>query len=86
MQVVPDVSPKNVTGLLDKVVGLTYEVVGTVTGQDSWREKGQLQQERGTERLKAVQAEVEAQRHEAEATSAKQGQKSAKKTKESVDA
>ncbi len=54
---IPRIDPKNAVGLSDKIVGLGKEILGTLTSQDSLRKAGQVQQEKGTERLKAVQAQ-----------------------------
>jgi uncharacterized protein YjbJ (UPF0337 family) len=81
---IPRIDPKNVMGLADKVVGLGKEVLGTVTNRDRLSEAGQVQQEKGTERIKAVKAEVSAQAHEAKAASATSAQKSAQRTKEAT--
>lgn len=82
---IPRIDPKNAAGLADKVVGLAKEVVGTLTNQDRLRKAGQVQQDKGTERLKAVQAQARADGHEAQATAAEQAQKAAQNTKEAVN-
>jgi uncharacterized protein YjbJ (UPF0337 family) len=79
---IPRIDPKNVLGLADKVVGLGKEVLGTVTNRDRLSKAGQVQQEKGTERIKAMQAEASAQAHKAKAASATSAQKSAQRTKE----
>lgn len=81
---IPRIDPKNLAGLADKVVGLGKEIVGTVTGQDRLSDAGQVQQDKGTERLKAVKAEAKAEAHESKAATAGQAQKRAQKTKEAV--
>jgi uncharacterized protein YjbJ (UPF0337 family) len=78
------IDPKNALGLLDKVIGLGKEIVGNVVGNDRVAEAGQVQQEKGTERLKAVRAQAEAKGHQTEAASAGQAQKAAQRRKESV--
>ena len=82
---IPRVDPKNAVGLLDKVVGLGKEIAGTVLNRERLSRAGQVQQDKGTERLKAVQAEAEAQTHRAKAASAEKVQRSAQKTKEAVN-
>ncbi len=82
---IPRVDPKNAAGLVDKVVGLGKEIAGTVLNRDRLKQAGQVQQEKGTERLKAVQAELKADTHQAKATAAERTQKSAQKTKEAVN-
>ena len=82
---IPRIDPKNAVGLVDKIVGLGKEIAGTVLSNDRLRKAGQVQQDKGTERLKAVQAEVEAQTHKAKAASAESAQRSAQRTKEAVN-
>ena len=82
---IPRIDPKNAAGLLDKVVGLGKEIAGSVTGNSRLREAGQVQQDKGTERLKAIQSELEAKSHKAKAATAEQSQRSAQKTKEAVN-
>jgi uncharacterized protein YjbJ (UPF0337 family) len=82
---IPRIDPKNAQGLVDKIVGLGKEIVGTVTNRDQLRKAGQVQQDKGTERLKAIQAEARADTHEAKAAAAGRAQKSAQKTKEAVN-
>ena len=79
---IPRIDPKNVLGLADKVVGLGKEIVGTVANRGRLSKAGQVQQEKGTERIKAVQAELSAKSHKARAASAETAQKSAQRTKE----
>ena len=81
---IPRIDPKNALGLLDKVIGLGKEIVGSVVGNDRLAEAGQVQQEKGTERLKAVRAQTEAKGHQATAAAAEQAQKAAQRRKESV--
>ena len=82
---IPRIDPGNALGLVDKVVGLGKEIAGSLTGQDRLRKAGQVQQDKGTERLKAVQAEARADTHEAKEAAAERGQRSAQKTKEAVN-
>jgi uncharacterized protein YjbJ (UPF0337 family) len=82
---IPRIDPKNAVGLFDKVIGLGKEILGTVTNQDRLKKAGQVQQEKGTERMKAVQSEVEAQGHKTKAAAAGRAQKSAQNTKEAVN-
>jgi uncharacterized protein YjbJ (UPF0337 family) len=79
---VPRIDPKNVMGLADKVVGLGKEILGTVTGQDRLSKAGQVQQDKGTERIKAVRAQMEAEGHQTKAKVAGQAQQRAQRTKE----
>jgi uncharacterized protein YjbJ (UPF0337 family) len=82
---IPRIDPKNAAGLADKVVGLGKEILGTVTNRERLTRAGQVQQDKGTERLKAVKAEMKAETHEARAAASGQAQKSAQKTKEAVN-
>jgi uncharacterized protein YjbJ (UPF0337 family) len=82
---IPRVDPKNAAGLIDKVVGLGKEIAGTVLDRDRLKKAGQVQQDKGTERLKAIQSELEAKSHEAKAATAEQSQRSAQQTKEAVN-
>ena len=66
------------------LVGLGKEIAGTFSNNDRLRKAGQVQQDKGTERLKAIRAELEARSHEAKAAGAESAQKSAQKTKEAV--
>ena len=52
---IPRIDPKNAAGLVDKIVGLGKEIVGTVASNERLTKAGQIQQEKGTERLKAIQ-------------------------------
>ena len=82
---IPRIDPKNAAGLADKLIGLGKEIVGTLTSQDRLTKAGQVQQEKGTERLKAIQAQLESEGHEAKAKAADRAQNSAQKTKEAVN-
>lgn len=82
---IPRIDPGNALGLMDKAVGLGKEVVGTLTGQDRLTKAGRVQQQKGTERIKAVQASLRADAHEAKAAGAERAQRSAQKTKEAVN-
>ena len=64
---IPRVSPKNLTGFLDKVVGLGKEFVGELLSNRSLTQAGEAQQDKGTEKLKALRAQIEADSHQAAA-------------------
>jgi uncharacterized protein YjbJ (UPF0337 family) len=81
---IPRIDPKNALGLSDKVIGLGKEIVGNLVGNDRVAKAGQVQQEKGTERLKAVRAQAEATGHQTKAASAEQAQKAAQRRKEAV--
>jgi uncharacterized protein YjbJ (UPF0337 family) len=82
---IPRIDTRNLLGLLDKVAGLGKEIAGSVMGNDRLRKAGQTQQDKGTERLKAVEAELRADKHEAKAGAAERAQRSAQRTKEAVN-
>jgi uncharacterized protein YjbJ (UPF0337 family) len=81
---IPRIDTKNALGLIDKVAGLGKEIVGSVVGNDRLEKAGQVQQDKGTERLKAIKAEASADKHEAKANAAQRAQKAAQRRKESV--
>ena len=68
-------------GLGDKTVGLYKEIAGTVIGNDSLAQAGEAQQERATEQLRALRAEVKAEAKEAKADLFEQKQKAAQRAK-----
>jgi uncharacterized protein YjbJ (UPF0337 family) len=82
---IPRIDPRNALGLLDKVVGLGKEIAGNAVGRDRLIKAGQTQQDKGTERLKAVESELRARKHEVKANAAERTQRSAQKTKEAVN-
>ena len=79
---IPSISPGNVRGLADKVVGLGKEIAGTVIDDDRLRDNGRTQQEAGSERLKAVQEEAKAKVREGRARTAEMRQHAAQRSKE----
>lgn len=81
---IPRIDPKNAAGLLDKVVGLGKEIAGTVASNERLTKAGQVQQDKGTERLRAIKLETQARGHQSKAAGAERAQKSAQKTKEAV--
>jgi len=68
-------------GLGDKTVGLTKEIWGTVLGNEDLAKAGEAQQERATEQLRALRAEVKAEAKEAKAELFEQKQKAAERAK-----
>ena len=62
---IPRVSPKNLTGFLDKIIGLGKEFVGDLTNSRSLIQAGEAQQDKGTEKLKALRSQIEADSHQA---------------------
>jgi uncharacterized protein YjbJ (UPF0337 family) len=81
---IPRIDPRNAAGLLDKLVGLGKEISGTLANNDRLTKAGQVQQDKGTERLKAVRAEIEARAYQARAAGAERVQAGAQTTKEAV--
>lgn len=82
---IPRIDSKNALGLVSKVVGLGKEVVGSVVGNKRLTKAGQVQQDKGTERMKAVRAEADAKKHEAKSVAAEKAQRTAQRRKESVN-
>ena len=82
---IPRIDSKNVLGLVSKVVGLGKEVVGNIVGNKRLTKAGQVQQDKGTERIKAVRAEMDAKKHEAKGVAAERAQRTAQRRKESVN-
>lgn len=68
-------------GIGDKFAGLSKELLGTLTGSDAMARAGEAQQERATEQLRALRAEVKAEAHDAKAASLEQKQKAAQAAK-----
>jgi uncharacterized protein YjbJ (UPF0337 family) len=64
---VPRINPKDATGLFDKVVGLGKEIVGVVVDEDRLITAGEAQQDKGTEKLKALRSQAKADAHRAKA-------------------
>ncbi len=65
----------------DKAMGLSKELIGSVTGRESLEEAGEAQQEMATERLRALRAEVKAEAKDAKAEVLEQRQKTAASAK-----
>ncbi|MDQ1645508.1 MAG: hypothetical protein QOI35_849 [Cryptosporangiaceae bacterium] len=63
MRLVPRIEYKNLSGVVDKVVGLTREVAGIALDHDSLIRSGEAQQVKGTERLKQLRTESKARQH-----------------------
>lgn len=68
-------------GVGDKAVGLSKELVGTLTGNDRMQKAGEAQQERATEELRALRAEVKAEQKDTKAKVLEQRQKAAANAK-----
>jgi len=63
VRLIPRIEYKNVGGLVDKIVGLTREVVGVAFDDDRLIRAGEAQQGKGSERLKQLRAEAKAKVH-----------------------
>lgn len=81
---IPRIDSKNALGLLSKVIGLGKEIAGSVIGNDRLAKAGQVQQDKGTERLKAVRDQAQASKHETKSAAAERGERAAQRRKESV--
>ena len=71
----------NVRGLSDKGFGFGKEVIGSLIGNNRLQEEGEAQQARGTETLKALRKQAEAEKHAAKAETLEQKQKAAERAK-----
>lgn len=79
---IPRIDIRNAAGLADKVMGLGKEIVGSVAGRDRLARSGQVQQQKGTERIEAVRAQAQAAAHDTRATAAGRAQKRTQYSKE----
>jgi len=68
VRLIPRIDYQNVGGLVDKVVGLTREVVGVAFDDDRLIKAGEAQQGKGSERLKQLRAEAKARVHHEKAS------------------
>ncbi len=75
---------KKLRGLGDKVVGLNKEVIGTLVNSERLQEAGEAQQAKGSEALKALRKEAEAEGRERKADAFEQRQRVAQRSKESA--
>jgi uncharacterized protein YjbJ (UPF0337 family) len=64
---IPRISTKDATGFYDKLVGLGKEIFGVVVDEDRLITAGEAQQDKGTEKLKALRAQAQADAHRAKA-------------------
>ncbi len=76
------IDTNKVRGLGDKVVGLSKEIFGTVVGNDGLARAGEEQQAKGTEALKALRKQVEAERRQREADVHQARQRTAQRAKQ----
>lgn len=75
------ISREGATALLDKVVGLSKEIVGEVVDNSNWVKSGEAQQDKGTETLKASRDRAKAKAHSAKARAHETRQRAAQKAK-----
>lgn len=80
---IPRIDPKDVTGLYDKVVGLGKEIVGELLDEDRLVTAGEAQQEKGTEKLKAIREQAKADAHRASAQAQDRRERAAQSAKAS---
>jgi uncharacterized protein YjbJ (UPF0337 family) len=78
------IDTNKLSGLVDKAVGLTKEVVGSVIDNDRLVESGEAQQAKGTENLKALRKQAKAEAKEAKAETLEQRQRAAQRVKENA--
>lgn len=69
-------------GVGEKTFGLTKEFVGVVINNQHLQEEGEAQQERATERLRALRKEAEAQAKEAKAELLERRERAAQRAKD----
>ena len=82
---IPRIDAKNALGLKDKLVGLGKEIAGTVIDNARLTKAGQVQQDKGTERLKAIRAELDARKNQVKSAAAERGRRAAQKRNEAVN-
>jgi uncharacterized protein YjbJ (UPF0337 family) len=78
---IPRIDAKDATGLFDKVFGLGKEILGVVVDEDRLITAGEAQQEKGTEKLKAIRDQAKADAHRAKARAHESKQRSAQSAK-----
>jgi uncharacterized protein YjbJ (UPF0337 family) len=80
---IPRIDPKDATGLLDKVVGLGKEIAGEVFDEERLISAGEAQQDKGTEKLKAIREQAKADAHQSKAQAYDTKQRTAQQAKAS---
>jgi uncharacterized protein YjbJ (UPF0337 family) len=78
---VPRIDAKDATGLFDKVIGLGKEILGVVVDEDRLITAGEAQQDKGTEKLKAIRDQAKADAHKAKARAHETKERSAQSAK-----
>lgn len=81
MRTLPRVNLDHASGLVDKVVGLGKEIVGTLYDEDRLVTAGTAQQGKGTEKLEALRSQAKAETHRRNASAANRRQRSAQTAK-----
>lgn len=71
-------------GLADKTVGFSKEILGSVLDNEQLEKEGEAQQARGTESLRALRKEAEAESKDAKAKVFEKQQRAAQRVKESA--
>jgi uncharacterized protein YjbJ (UPF0337 family) len=78
--VITRMNPDNALGLLDKLIGLNKEIAGHVLGRDNLIEAGEAQQDKGTEKLKALREQGKADAHLTKARAHESREKAAQRS------
>lgn len=78
---IPRINAQDATGLFDKAVGLGKEILGVVVDEDRLITAGEAQQDKGTEKLKALRSQAKADAHRAKAKAHESKQRTAQATK-----
>jgi uncharacterized protein YjbJ (UPF0337 family) len=78
---IPRITAKDATGLFDKAVGLGKEILGVVVDEDRLVTAGEAQQDKGTEKLKALRAQAKADTHRVKAKAHESKQRAAQAAK-----
>lgn len=68
-------------GVADKSIGLGKELVGTVVGSERMAEAGEAQQDKATEKLRALRKEAKAEAKEAKAEASERRERAAQRAK-----
>jgi uncharacterized protein YjbJ (UPF0337 family) len=69
-------SDAGVEGVVEDVKGRAKEAVGAVTGDESWKQEGQAQQDKAAAQRDVAAKEAEAEKARAEASAAEAEQRS----------
>jgi uncharacterized protein YjbJ (UPF0337 family) len=80
---IPRINPQDATGLIDKIVGLGKEITGVVIDETRLIDAGEAQQEKGSEKLKALRNEAKAKAHRAKARAHETQERAAQSSKAS---